>query len=223
MSKTLLLASLPLLLIAGASQAQILKTDEDKTFYALGFSQGQRLSVFNLSKAELEVVRKGLADGATNAKPQVDMQTFGPKIGDLARARSEVKAQGDKTKGAEYAAKVAKEPGVVKTGSGLLYKDLKAGSGASPKPTDTVKVNYRGTLIDGTEFDSSYKRNQPAEFPLNGVIGCWTEGLQKMKMGGKARLVCPSSIAYGDAGHPPTIPGGATLIFEVELLEIKAK
>jgi FKBP-type peptidyl-prolyl cis-trans isomerase FkpA len=83
-----------------------------------------------------------------------------------------------------------------------------------------VKVNYRGTLIDGTEFDSSYKRGQPAQFPLSGVIRCWTEGVQKMKVGGKARLVCPSEIAYGDSGHPPTIPGGATLIFEIELLEI---
>jgi FKBP-type peptidyl-prolyl cis-trans isomerase FkpA len=83
-----------------------------------------------------------------------------------------------------------------------------------------VKVNYRGTLIDGTEFDSSYKRNQPAQFPLNGVIRCWTEGVQKMKVGGKARLVCPSDIAYGDSGRPPLIPGGATLIFEIELLEV---
>jgi FKBP-type peptidyl-prolyl cis-trans isomerase FkpA len=86
-----------------------------------------------------------------------------------------------------------------------------------------VKVNYRGTLIDGTEFDSSYKRNQPAQFPLSGVIRCWTEGVQKMKVGGKARLVCPSEIAYGDSGRPPTIPGGATLIFEIELLEIGGK
>jgi FKBP-type peptidyl-prolyl cis-trans isomerase FkpA len=84
-------------------------------------------------------------------------------------------------------------------------------------------VNYRGTLIDGTEFDSSYKRNQPAQFPLSGVIRCWTEGVQKMKVGGKARLVCPSEIAYGDNGRPPTIPGGATLIFEIELLEIGGK
>jgi FKBP-type peptidyl-prolyl cis-trans isomerase FkpA len=119
-----------------------------------------------------------------------------------------------------YLAKAATEPGAIKTDSGLIYMDIQPGTGASPVASDTVKVNYRGTLIDGTEFDSSYKRNQPAQFPLNGVIKCWTEGVQKMKLGGKARLVCPSDIAYGDKGHPPVIPGGATLIFEIELLEI---
>ena len=134
----------------------------------------------------------------------------------------EAKAKADKEKGVAFADKAAKEPGAQKLASGLVYKDLKAGQGPTPKDTDTVKVHYRGTLIDGTEFDSSYKRNAPAEFALKGVIPCWTEGVQKMKVGGKAKLVCPSSIAYGDNGHPPTIPGGATLVFEVELLEVKA-
>ncbi len=101
----------------------------------------------------------------------------------------------------------------------MIYREVSAGSGASPQATDTVKVHYRGTLIDGTEFDSSYKRNEPAQFPLNQVIPCWTEGVQKMKVGGKARLVCPSSIAYGDQGRP-SIPGGAALLFDIELLEI---
>ena len=117
-------------------------------------------------------------------------------------------------------AKAAAEPGAVKTASGLVYKELRSGSGASPTATDTVKVNYRGTLPDGTEFDSSYKRNEPASFPLNRVIPCWTEGVAMMKVGGKAQLTCPAAIAYGDAGSPPVIPGGATLIFEVELLGI---
>jgi len=116
--------------------------------------------------------------------------------------------------------KAAAEPGAKKFASGLVYKELKAGSGASPKATDLVKVHYRGTLVDGSEFDSSYKRNEPATFPLNGVIPCWTEGVQMMKVGGKSQLVCPASIAYGEVGHPPVIPGGATLIFEVELLGI---
>jgi len=119
-----------------------------------------------------------------------------------------------------FLAKAAAEPGAQQTASGLVYREITAGSGASPKATDTVKVHYRGTLINGKEFDSSYARNQPAEFPLNGVIPCWTEGVQKMKVGGKSRLVCPSSIAYGDAGAPPDIPGGATLIFEIELVGI---
>lgn len=119
-----------------------------------------------------------------------------------------------------YLDKAAKEPGAVKTSSGLIYRELRPGSGPSPKATDTVKVNYRGTLTDGTEFDSSYKRNEPISFPLNMVIPCWTEGLQKMKVGGKSQLVCPSAIAYREQGSPPAIPGGATLIFEVELLGI---
>lgn len=121
--------------------------------------------------------------------------------------------------GKAYIEKAASEPGAQRTVSGLVYRDIKAGSGARPTAADVVKVNYRGTFIDGTEFDSSYKRNEPATFPLSGVIPCWTEGVQMMKVGGKAQLVCPSNIAYGDAGRPG-IPGGATLVFEVELLSI---
>jgi FKBP-type peptidyl-prolyl cis-trans isomerase FkpA len=119
-----------------------------------------------------------------------------------------------------YLEKAAAQPGAVKTASGLVYRELRPGSGGSPKATDVVSVNYRGTLIDGTEFDSSYKRNEPAQFPLSQVIPCWTEGVQKMKVGGKSELVCPAGIAYGEQGSPPTIPGGATLIFEIELLRI---
>ena len=122
--------------------------------------------------------------------------------------------------GQAYLDKAAAEPGAIKTASGLVYRELRAGTGAFPSASDTVKVNYRGTLVDGTEFDSSYKRNEPISFPLSGVIPCWTEGVQKMKVGGKSQLVCPSSIAYADRGSPPVIPGGATLIFEIELLGI---
>lgn len=105
----------------------------------------------------------------------------------------------------------------------MIYRELTPGTGPSPHAADVVKVHYRGTLTDGTEFDSSYKRNQPAEFPLNRVIPCWTEGVQIMKVGGKSKLTCPSKIAYGDAGSPPVIPGGATLTFEIELLGIGAE
>lgn len=120
---------------------------------------------------------------------------------------------------AAQAAEPAKEVKETKTPSGIVITTLTEGSGASPKATDTVKVQYRGTLTDGKEFDSSYKRGQPASFPLNRVVPCWTEGLQTMKVGGKAKLVCPPELAYGSRGQGP-IPPNSTLVFEVELLEI---
>ena len=132
----------------------------------------------------------------------------------------EAKAPPEQPNYQAYLDKAAGEPGAVKTASGLVYRELKVGTGASPMASDIVKVHYRGTLIDGTEFDSSYKRNEPATFPLGNVIPCWTEGVQKMKVGGKSQLVCPAPIAYGERGSPPVIPGGATLVFEVELLGI---
>jgi len=121
---------------------------------------------------------------------------------------------------ADFAASAAKETGAVVSSSGLVFLSLKQGSGASPAATDTVKVHYKGVLADGKEFDSSYKRGEPAEFPLNRVIKCWTEGVQRMKPGGKARLTCPPAIAYGERGAGNVIPPNATLQFEIELLDI---
>ncbi len=117
----------------------------------------------------------------------------------------------------------AKEPGAVVTATGLVYRAIKEGSGASPTAADSVKVHYKGTFPDGREFDSSYKRNEPIDFPLRGVIPCWTEGVQKMKVGGKAKLTCPAAIAYGTRGAGNVIPPNATLLFEVELLAINGK
>jgi FKBP-type peptidyl-prolyl cis-trans isomerase FkpA len=121
------------------------------------------------------------------------------------------------------AADAAKEIGAVVTPSGLVYRSLGEGAGAAPSATDVVKVHYKGTFLDGREFDSSYKRGEPIEFPLNGVIKCWTEGVQKMKVGGKAKLTCPPAIAYGERGAGGVIPPNATLQFEVELLGVKGK
>jgi FKBP-type peptidyl-prolyl cis-trans isomerase FkpA len=123
----------------------------------------------------------------------------------------------------DAAAKAAQEPGAVVAASGLVYKSIKDGSGASPKASDTVKVHYKGTFPDGKEFDSSYKAGGPIEFPLNGVIKCWTEGVQMMKVGGKARLTCPPAIAYGERGYPGAVPPNATLVFEIELLGVGGK
>src|SRR5271157_3721926 len=204
---------------APKAAAPVLGTDEEKTVYALGLQVYRSLAQFDLSPAELELIQRALADAAAG-KPAVDVNEWAPKLQPFGQARSARVAERQKAASKAYLAKAAAEPGAIKTESGLIYKDLQPGTGASPAASDTVKVNYRGTLIDGTEFDSSYKRNQPAQFPLSGVIRCWTEGVQKMKVGGKARLVCPSDIAYGDNGRPPTIPGGATLIFEIELLEV---
>jgi FKBP-type peptidyl-prolyl cis-trans isomerase FkpA len=150
---------------------------------------------------------------------------YKPKLQKIAQAQGSAADAGtSKPKASQGKAGAAKEASAakeVKTASGLVYTELKAGTGPSPSATDTVKVNYRGTLTDGKEFDSSYKRGQPAEFPLNRVIPCWTEGVQKMKVGGKAKLVCPASIAYGDRGAAGVIPPGATLIFEIELISIQ--
>jgi FKBP-type peptidyl-prolyl cis-trans isomerase FkpA len=199
------------------------KTDDEKVFYALGLDIGKNIGVFALQPNEAELVKAGLGDSIAGKKAKVDLDAIRPKIFEMARKRQEAKAGSEKKKGKESVEKAAKEPGAQQLPSGLVIKSLKPGTGPSPTESDTVKVQYEGRLTDGTVFDSSYKRNQPATFPLSGVIKCWTEGLQLMKVGGKSKLVCPSDIAYGDRGQPPTIKPGSTLIFEVELLSIEKK
>jgi FKBP-type peptidyl-prolyl cis-trans isomerase FkpA len=206
---------------AGASPAAAV-TNDPQLFYALGVLLGQNVRILHLTPAELEQVKSGLGDSAQGKKTDIDLNSYGPKLQQFGAARIKEVTEAEKGRGTTFRDTAAKEAGAVQAPSGMVYKETTAGAGKSPAATDTVKVHYRGTLIDGTEFDSSIARGQPAEFPLNGVIPCWTEGVQRMKVGGKARLVCPSTIAYGDQGRPPTIPGGATLVFDVELLEIKA-
>jgi FKBP-type peptidyl-prolyl cis-trans isomerase FkpA len=200
-----------------------LETEDQKTLYALGLIVGKNLKTFNLKPEELEIVQAGLKDSILNAKPQIELEAYGPKVNDLAQRRQTAGADDEKKRGDEYAAKAATEPGATKTTTGIVMKTLKAGDGKSPTADDTVSVHYEGKLIDGTVFDSSVKRGQPAEFPLKGVVPCWTEAVQKMKVHEKAQVVCPAAVAYGDRGSPPTIPPGATLIFEIELLDIVAK
>ena len=194
--------------------------DYQKTLYALGLAISQSLGTFALSETELDMVKNGITDGVLKRTHKVDLQTFGPKIQQLQQARLAVAAESEKKGGATFTAKAASEKGATKTESGIIITPIKPGSGATPKATDTVKVHYHGTLTDGTVFDSSVKRGEPATFPLNKVINCWTEGVQQIKVGGKSRLVCPSNLAYGDGGSPPIIKPGATLVFEVELLDI---
>ncbi len=204
-----------------AASAADLKTDDQKSLYAIGYVVGSRnLGPLNLKPDELKIVEQGLADGAVGKKAAIDTEKQMDAVNKFAQGRSNAAADKEKVAGREFLEKAAKEPGASKLPSGLIFKTLTPGTGASPAATDKVKVQYEGKLTNGTVFDSSYKRGQPAEFGLNQVIKCWTEGVQKMKVGEKARLVCPSDIAYGDHGHPPSIPGGATLVFEVELLAI---
>lgn len=216
-----LLTSLVVCALAAPAFAKAPTTDQEKTLYALGLSISKSLAVFALSPEELAMVQQGLADGVKGTKPAVEIETWGPKIQELAQARQAVAAEKDKAKGADFLEAAAKEPGAKKTPSGLVFKSITEGKGDMPTKEQTVKVHYKGTLIDGTEFDSSYSRGQPAEFPLGRVVPCWTEGVGMMKPGGKARLVCPPDLAYGDRGAPPKIGPGATLVFEVELLEVK--
>lgn len=199
------------------------KTEDEKTVYAIGTMMGRQIAGFGLTPSELEALKQGVADAATAKKPEVEIETYGPKIQAFAQSRTAKAAEAEKAKAAAFAENAAKEPGAVKTASGLVFKTITPGTGKSPVASDLVKVHYHGTLTNGEVFDSSVKRGEPVDFALNAVIPCWTEGVQKMKVGEKARLVCPSSIAYGDQGRPPTIPGGATLVFEVELLAIKGK
>ena len=197
-----------------------LANDEQKELYALGVAISQSLGDFALSESDLEIVKSGLSDGVLKRTLKVDMQTYKPKLQQLAQSRASIVAEREKKAGAAFLAKATAEPGAKKTASGAIVTTLKEGKGPSPKASDTVKVHYQGTLVDGTVFDSSLQRGQPATFPLANVIKCWTEGVQEIKVGGKSRLVCPANIAYGDRGSPPTIKPGATLVFEVELLEI---
>jgi FKBP-type peptidyl-prolyl cis-trans isomerase FkpA/FKBP-type peptidyl-prolyl cis-trans isomerase FklB len=211
-----------ILAVAGSAQAQApeLITDDQKTVYALGLLLGQNLQTYSLTEAELELVKAGINDAAFKRPARVDLQVFTPKVRELQAARNRQRAEIEKKTGQEYTAKAAAEPGATKTASGIVMTTLQPGTGPAPVAADKVKVHYTGRLIDGTVFDSSVQRNAPATFPLTGVIKCWTEGLQLMKVGGKSRLVCPSDVAYGERGAPPRIPPGATLVFEVELLEI---
>ena len=217
----LIVTMLTALLALPAFAADMPKTEEQKTLYAIGLALSRQVSSFNLTPAELELVKQGLTDAGTGKKPEVELTAYTEKINELVRARRKAEGEKQAALNKDFLENAAKEKGAVKTDSGLVYLSLKDGDGASPGPTDTIKVNYRGTLPDGKEFGSSYTRGEPIEMKMDGVIKCWKEGLQKMKAGGKAKLVCPADLAYGETGAGEFILPYATLVFEVELLEVK--
>jgi FKBP-type peptidyl-prolyl cis-trans isomerase FkpA len=204
---------------ADAKQRQL--TEEQKTPYALGVMVGQSLESFALTPQEVELVKSGIEDAVKN-KPQIqDTTEYREKVQAWQRSRIQTLMAKEKEAGTAFAAKAASAQGATKTATGIVVTTLTPGTGATPAATDRVKVHYEGKLTDGRVFDSSLARNEPAIFPLDGVIPCWTEALQLMKVGGKNRVVCPQELAYGERGSPPMIRPGATLVFEVELLGIE--
>jgi len=202
-----------------APVAQAADSEEDKTFYFLGTAIYKNLEMLDLSEDEAELVVEGLSDALEGDADELDEAIYGPKVREMTQQRMMAAAEREAQAGKEYIAKMAAEKGATQTASGLVYKELQAGDGAQPTATSTVKAHYKGTLRDGTEFDSSYARGEPITIGLNQVVPCWTEGIAMMKEGGKAVLTCPSDIAYGPRGQGG-IPPNAALTFEVELIEV---
>lgn len=217
--KKLILAVLACSLAAPAFAKDKELTEDQKTLYFLGKAVSSKIKQFEFTPEEAKYIQLGFSESLAGKQSQVD-DSYGMKLNEYLGKKQEALVAKQKEAAKPFLEKMAKEPGAVKLESGVVYIPVKEGTGAMPKASDMVKVHYHGTFPDGKVFDSSKERGTPAEFPLGGVIPCWTEGVQKIKVGGTAKLVCPSDTAYGDMGAGGTIPGGATLVFEVELLEI---
>ncbi len=229
--KQIIGAVLAVLLLAVGCTAEDKKIEltstKDKISYSIGMSIGRDFSRQGLD-VDPDILAKGIKDTLagdqllmTEAEAQDVLMKFQQEM--MAKREAEVKAMAEKNakEGADFLAENAKKEGVVTLPSGLQYKIITEGKGNSPGEKDTVTVNYRGTLIDGKEFDSSYKRGEPATFPVKGVIAGWTEALQLMKEGAKWQLYVPAALAYGERGAGPMIGPNSTLLFEVELISIK--
>ena len=201
--------------------AEVPEGEDEKTIYFIGVILSKQAPFSTLSPEEVTLVAQGIQDSLSGVDTGLDPAEYGAKVQSLTESRMTMLMDKEKSEGIKYADTMGKKEGAEKTPSGLILISEEEGSGVSPSSTDTVKVHYHGTLRDGTVFDSSLERGEPVEFALNRVIPCWTEGVAKMKAGGKATLVCPPEIAYGDRGAPPMIPGGATLTFVVDLIEVK--
>jgi len=220
MSRTFLaLMMMPAALaLSTAAHAQALETDKDRVSYSVGAQFGKVVEL-SLDRLNLEALVRGLEDAALGKDLALDDATMGEALTAFQQAMQQDREKGLASEGRDYLEANAKKPGVMVTDSGLQYKVVRAGTGATPKATDTVETHYRGTFIDGNEFDSSYSRNEPTSFPVNRVIAGWTEALQLMKEGGKWELFIPFELAYGPQGRQG-IPPYSTLLFEIELIRI---
>jgi FKBP-type peptidyl-prolyl cis-trans isomerase FklB len=206
-----------------AADPKPLSSQKEKASYGVGMNVGKSFKS-DLIELDTDAFFRGFKDALAGANPAVTEAELEDAMTSLradVSKKSEERVTGNKKAGQEFLAKNKGEKNVKTTESGLQYTVIKEGNGPSPKATDTVKVHYRGTLLDGTEFDSSYKRKEPATFPVNQVIKGWTEALQKMKVGSKWKVFIPSDLAYGDQGQPPVIPPASVLVFEIELLSIE--
>jgi FKBP-type peptidyl-prolyl cis-trans isomerase FkpA len=215
-----ILIGVSLALPAAAETAVKPESEDEKVIYTMGVSLGRNFVSLGFSQREAEIVSLGLRDALLERELAAEWDVYGPKMNDLATERTARLAAVEAGASKSFLTEAAAVSGAIQTESGLIYSETKAGTGAQPTSTDQVVVHYHGTLRDGTVFDSSRERNEPAKFPLNRVIPCWTEALQRMKVGGQANIVCPPSIAYGDRGMGAIKPG-AVLRFEVELISIE--
>ena len=209
------------LAFSAKSHAQAIpQSDDEKAFYSIGASMAAQLKRANpISESELDILVQGIRDAVREKTLAVEQAEGATLVRTMLQQRQERAIEIERAAASEFLTAEARKKGARKTESGLIYTVLRAGSGASPTATDKVRVHYHGTLRDGSVFDSSVERDAPAEFPLNRVIACWTEGVAMMQEGGKSLLICPAEIAYGDRSTG-RIPAGAALSFEVELIEI---
>lgn len=198
--------------------AEDVASEDEKILYTLGLYLGRDVTVFHLSPDELRVVYRGLVDGATNQDARFPLEVYGPKVTEMASRRNTAALQKEKARAQAFVEKEAAVAGTEKTASGLLFRELKAGTGARPTATSTVTVRFEGRLADGAVFDQA---PDSVDVRLDNIVPCWIEGLQKMAVGGKAHLVCPPDLGYGDRGNLPKVPGGAALAYEIELLGVR--
>jgi FKBP-type peptidyl-prolyl cis-trans isomerase FkpA len=214
-----LLTGATLVLMSLSAMAADEKSENDKLFYYLGTAMSRNLVTLDVTEDEADQIVQGLRDALAGTAEELDDEVYGARLNELGQRRVALAAAKEGEAAKVYLDKMAAEKGAVTTASGLIYLEQQAGTGAQPIPTSTVVAHYHGTLRDGTVFDSSKERGEPLTIPLDRVIPCWTEAIAMMKEGGKSKLTCPSTIAYGERGSGE-IPPGAALTFEVELIEV---